>query len=276
MVFTHSSYQVDKFRPGRSPPIRPIIAKDILKPIFPTHWVKKFLKRPSRLSSTATIHIFSPSNQNIFISMSFASSSRTLLARTNIPSIGSTRGVLHRARPPRMPVLPSPHNPKHPLPTSGTSHPVPPNLGTPSVLTTVTALPDSGLTFHHSPPPSAPNYTNGAVPDLFRWTAGESVRLSGEETAMALGERRWHGSKVGWSGELVQKMRDLRAQGLSRREIGESLQIPPEQQRLIPRVAPQSREQASAKLEEFTERRAKWGYRKRLAREVRQKRKEFW
>ncbi|KAL0256017.1 hypothetical protein I308_100829 [Cryptococcus tetragattii IND107] len=41
-------------------------------------------------------------------------------------------------------------------------------------------------------------------------------------------------------------------------------------------VAPQSREQASAKAEEFAERKAKWGYRKRLARDVRQKRKEFW
>lgn len=153
--------------------------------------------------------------------MSFASSSRTVLARTIIPSIGSTRGVLHRARPPRMPALPSPHNPKQPLPTSGTSHPVPPNLGTPSILTTVTALPDSGLTFHHSPPPSAPSYTNGAIPDLFRWTTGESVRLSGEEAATALGERRWHGSKVDWSEELVQKMRDLRAQGLSRKGISE-------------------------------------------------------
>lgn len=121
---------------------------------------------------------------------------------------------------------------------------------------------------------------------------------------MALGERRWYGGKVDWSGELVQKMRDLRGQGLSRREIGEryvhssagiacefsllemelianscslsSLQIAPEQQRLISRVAPQSREQASAKVEEFAEHKAKWGYRKRLAREVRQKRKEFW
>lgn len=98
---------------------------------------------------------------------------------------------------------------------------MPPNLGTPSVLTTVTALPDSGLTFHHSPPPSAPSYTNGAIPDLFRWTAGESVRLSGEEAATALGERRWHGSKVDWSEELVQKMRDLRVQGLSRKGISE-------------------------------------------------------
>lgn len=47
------------------------------------------------------------------------------------------------------------------------------------------------------------------------------MRLSGEEAAMGLGERRWHGSKVDWSEELVQKMRDLRAQGLSRKGISE-------------------------------------------------------
>ncbi|ODN81571.1 hypothetical protein L202_01985 [Cryptococcus amylolentus CBS 6039] len=211
--------------------------------------------------------------------MSFASSSRTILPSRALSALGGTRGVLHRARPPRMPSIPSPHNPKKPLPTSGTSHAIP-SPQTPSVLTTASPLLDSqGLVFHHTPPPSAPSYKAGGVPDFLKWTVGkQGVRLSGEEGASSseVGERVWYGEKVQWGEDVVLKMRELRAQGLSRKEIGDALQIPSAQHRLIPRYAPLAKDQAQLKKEELAEQKAKWGFRKRTLRGIREKRRELW
>ncbi|WVO12470.1 hypothetical protein L204_100069 [Cryptococcus depauperatus] len=211
--------------------------------------------------------------------MPLGSSSRISLSLSVFSRLGATRGVLHRARPPRRPVLASPHTPKQQLPTSGTSHPVAPP-STPSVLSTSASLSDTGLTFCHSPPPSAPSYKTGAVPDFIKWTVGsQSVRLSGEEGAVELGKhgaRVWYGEKVEWDQQVVEKIKEMRAEGKSRREIGESLQIPSSLHRLIPRVAPLSHTQAVAKRQSTERQKASWGYQKRLDRDIRQKRKEFW
>ncbi|WWD19534.1 hypothetical protein CI109_103995 [Kwoniella shandongensis] len=211
-----------------------------------------------------------------------ASSSRTLPRSTfTLSPLGSTRGVLHRARPPRIPILPSPHTPKTPLPTSGTSHPIDPKVHTngqlPPSTTSSTSLEDSdGLTFHHSPPPSLPSYTNGQVPSLLKWLGGESVRLTGEEGAPVIKERKVFGGRAEWSEEVVSRIKELRAQGLSRKAIGETLQIPAELHRLIPRIAPQTPIQSAEKASELEAQKSTWGYKKRLSREVKQKRKEFW
>ncbi|WVF73020.1 hypothetical protein IAT40_007838 [Kwoniella sp. CBS 6097] len=211
-------------------------------------------------------------------SPTLASSSRTILPRLTLNSIGSTRGVLHRARPARIPKLLSPHTPKEPLPTSGTSHPVDPKKhGAPTSSTSAVSLEDSGLTFHHSPPPTMPSYTNGAAPTLLRWIGGENVNLTGEERAPHLkGERRSYSGELEWSEQVVQRMQQLRAEGKSRSEIGKSLNLPADQIRLIARVAPQTAVQAASKLTELEEQKSTWGYRKKLGRAVRSKRKEFW
>ncbi|OCF38146.1 hypothetical protein I316_00370 [Kwoniella heveanensis BCC8398] len=213
-------------------------------------------------------------------SPTLASSSRTILPRLAITSIGSTRGVLHRARPARIPKLLSPHAPKEPLPTSGTSHPVDPKKhGAPTPLTSAVSLEDSGLTFHHSPPPTMPSYTNGAVPTLLRWIGGENVALTGEEGAPVSRknkERKSYTGELEWTEDVVQRMQQLRAEGKSRSEIGKSLNLPADQYRLIARVAPQTAVQAASKLTELEEQKSTWGYRKKLSRAVRSKRKEFW
>ncbi|WWC64458.1 mitochondrial 54S ribosomal protein mL58 [Kwoniella dejecticola CBS 10117] len=208
-----------------------------------------------------------------------ASSSRAVLSLPTISKVGSTRGVLHRARPPRIPKLNSPHTPKEPLPTSGTSHPVDPKIhprqnaasGSSSVL-----LEDTGLTFHHSPPPSAPSYTNGAIPPLLQWLNGKSISLSGEEKAPKLEGRRTYEGELTWTEEVVERMQALRAEGKSRKQIGDALQLPQDQYRLISRVAPQTTVQKASRLTGLEAQKATWGYRKKLARAVTEKRKEFW
>lgn len=81
---------------------------------------------------------------------------------------------------------------------------------------------EGGLTFHHSPPPTAPSYTTGVVPPLLRWVAGQEVSLTGEE-----GAKRRRESKVGetapsWSEEVVQQMQEMRKLGRSRKQIGDA------------------------------------------------------
>ncbi|WRT70332.1 uncharacterized protein IL334_007330 [Kwoniella shivajii] len=210
-------------------------------------------------------------------SPTLASSSRAILSLPSISTIGSTRGVLHRARPPRITVLQSPHTPKLPKPTSGTSHPVDPKIhGQPTSSTSSTVLEDSGLTFHHSPPPSLPSYTNGGVPPFLQWLGGKSIRLTGEESAPTLNERIVYGGELEWTEEMVSRMKALRVEGKSRNEIGKALQLPGDQYRLIPRVAPQTPVQAASRITELEEQKSTWGYKKKVARAIRQKRKEFW
>ncbi|WWC91597.1 uncharacterized protein L201_006543 [Kwoniella dendrophila CBS 6074] len=218
------------------------------------------------------------------LASSSSSSSRVLLSIPSISKIGSTRGVLHRARPPRIPILHSPQEPKKQLPTSGTSHSIDPKIN-PS-LSNISSnssieLEDSpGLTFHYSPPSSLPNYTNGELPQLLKWlNQKQSIQLTGEEKALNVGkEKILYNNKLDtlWSEEQINKMIELRNQGKSRKEIGDALQLPKEQHRLISRVAPQTSVQKASKLTELEEQKATWGYRKKLARATREKRKEFW
>ncbi|KAL7418336.1 hypothetical protein Q5752_006794 [Cryptotrichosporon argae] len=202
--------------------------------------------------------------------MMFASA-RTLIA----PSLA--RSVVHHARPPRVPSLSSPHHPRAPLPTSGTSQPEPPHLvpsATPA--TSSAALDGTSLTIHHSPPPSEPSYTTGVKPDFLRWVEGGQVRLTGQEAAPVKRGRRAEGEGLEWSDEVVGRMREMRAQGMSRKRIAETLSIPTSQQHLIAREAPLSKAQAAAHVAGIEQEKAAWGPRKRLNREIREKRKEFW
>jgi hypothetical protein len=153
------------------------------------------------------------------MSSCIASSSRAVIRA--IPSRAATlqvRTVLHNARPPRIPMLNSPHQPKVVSPTPGTStpqaHPVP--------SITHSDLGDSGLTFHHAPPPSAPSYTTGAVPPFLRWVNGESVHLTGEEAAPRRKERRGDGLEPRWDGGIKGKIIEMRQRGMSRRAIAKT------------------------------------------------------
>jgi len=159
--------------------------------------------------------------------MSFLPSSVRLLSPS--PIIIFTRHVSgsHRyvkggkPKPALAPLLRSPHHPKLPLRSSGASQPHPRDLS-PSYTPTTSSVPlDNGLVLHHSPPASAPSHMTGSVPPLLKWLGGESVRLTGEEEAPAL--RGWEPARgdvvAGWSEELKERMREMRARGMSRADI---------------------------------------------------------
>lgn len=99
-----------------------------------------------------------------------------------------TRSVVHHARPARRPHYPSPLTPLVVKPTAGTSRPQPARKDQSSTTASSTHLTDStnGLTFHYAPPPSAPSYSNGVVPDLLRWVQGAQVRASEQAGAPLL------------------------------------------------------------------------------------------
>jgi hypothetical protein len=127
-----------------------------------------------------------------------------------MPRIPHTRGVLHRARPARRPSFPSPLKPLDVKPTAGTSRPRP---GSPAQTPPSVALKDTGLTFHHAPPASAPSYNTGVVPDVLKWVQGSgNVRASAQAGAPLV--RRKRVDKVeeglGLSAEVIQEMRGLR------------------------------------------------------------------
>ncbi|ORX40685.1 hypothetical protein BD324DRAFT_654450 [Kockovaella imperatae] len=143
-----------------------------------------------------------------------------------------------------------------------------------------TSLENSSLQLHHSPPASAPSYTTGNVPDLVNWLGGESVRLSGEERAplaRKLGQDlREQTLAVKSDQPLCAEIKRLRSIGLSRSKIVKRLGLPDDYRLVISAIAPESAEQA-AKREALAERVTdKMSYSKRLAREVRARRKEFW
>ena len=141
------------------------------------------------------------------------------------PRVPYTRGVLHHARPARKPAFPSPLDPVQPKPTAGTStpRPTPSSPSSSSSSSSSSASPtnasarlqDSGLEFHHAPPPSAPTYTTGIVPDVLRWAQGSSdVRRSAQAGAPLVRQKRAGGSEVkhdlGLSQEVVQEITRLR------------------------------------------------------------------
>lgn len=154
------------------------------------------------------------------MSTSIASSSRSIFRYTAPKAPQSqARTVIHHARPPRVPVLNSPHTPKTPSPSPGTStantsHPVPPQSSY--------SLENSNLTFHHAPPPSAPSYTTGSVPPLLQWVNGQQVHLTGEEGAPIRKHRRGDGKGPQWDGGVKRQMIEMRSRGMSRGDIAKT------------------------------------------------------
>lgn len=156
-----------------------------------------------------------------------ASSSRAILG----PSIRTplARTVVHHARPPRQPALRAPQTPRPARPTVGTSHPDG-STGTSSSSQTQTvtyprsaAIEGTAYTLHHAPPPSAPSYTNGTLPPFLQWCQGNTVSLTGEEQARLRKERRKEiEGGLGWDEEMLAKMRQMRADGMTRRQVGEA------------------------------------------------------
>lgn len=160
----------------------------------------------------------------------FASSSRIVLEQ--ITSVSARRSVVHHARPPRQPILRAPQTPKPRLPTSGTSYPAPTIGGdvlsasaesSSSSSPRSAKLSGSNYTLYHSPPPSAPSYTTGVMPPFLQWCKGNSISLTGEEQARLRRERKAEiEGGLGWDQAMLERMRQLRTEGKSRREIGEA------------------------------------------------------
>jgi hypothetical protein len=151
-----------------------------------------------------------------------ASSSRVVLE--TISSVTSRRTVVHHARPVRQPILRAPQTPKIRLPTAGTSFPNA-NPSSPKSASPVrsTSLQGTNYTLHHAPPPSAPSYTTGVMPPFLQWCKGNSIALTGEEGARLRKERKAEiEGGLGWDEAMLEKMRGMRAEGLSRRQIGEA------------------------------------------------------
>lgn len=151
-----------------------------------------------------------------------ASSSRVVLEA--LTSIASRRTVVHHARPVRQPILRSPQTPKERSPTPGTSYPnLDPSSSKTASQVRSTQLQGTNYTLHHSPPPSAPSYTTGAMPPFMQWCQGNSISLNSERGARLRRERKAEiAGGLGWDEEMLGKMKELRAQGLSRRKIGEA------------------------------------------------------
>ena len=145
-----------------------------------------------------------------------ASSSRLPLAHPTL-----RRTVLHHAKPPLKPMLSDPYRPKPRLPTSGPSKSHPPHLVSPEDMPLAprsVSLDGTGLTLNHAPPPSAPTYSSGVVPDLLKWVKGLPVHLTGEEAAPRRREPR---EKDGpsWDEEVVRRIAEMRGEGVSRKRI---------------------------------------------------------
>jgi len=113
---------------------------------------------------------------------------------------------------------------------------------------------------------------------LMKWLGGSSVRLTGEEAAplaLVRGERK-RPIEQEWSRQTKGTMRQLRQSGLSRTEIADRLSIPREYAMNIQRVAPLSKEQRDEVKNFHAEQKEQWGYKRRLVRAIREKRRQYW
>lgn len=159
-----------------------------------------------------------------------ASSSRAVLSTTGVSTSAARRTVVHHARPPRQPVLRAPQTPRTPLPTSGTSHPDPSasaSASSPNAQVRSTQISGTNFTLHHAPPPSAPSYTTGSMPPFLQWVRGTEVSLTGEEQArLRKGRKREVEGGLGWDEGVLSKMREMRADGKTRSQIGDAYVIP--------------------------------------------------
>lgn len=153
-----------------------------------------------------------------------ASSSRAVLSSTGTSA--GRRTVVHHARPPRQPLLRAPQVPRAPLPTSGTSHPnanVSASAASSSTQVRSTQISGTNFTLHHAPPPSAPSYTNGAMPPFLQWVRGTEVSLTGEQRAPLRKQRKREiEGGLGWDEGMLNKMREMRADGKSRSQVGDA------------------------------------------------------
>lgn len=141
----------------------------------------------------------------------------TLTPRTAFVAPAFSRSVIHHARPARRPHYPSPLTPLSVKPTAGTSRPQPHNKTPPTPpSSTLQDAPVEGLTFHYAPPPSAPSYTTGVVPDILKWTRGASdVRASGQAGAPYSKRKPAEGGRevvTMLSGEVVAEIQRLRVE----------------------------------------------------------------
>jgi hypothetical protein len=147
-----------------------------------------------------------------------------MATRPVLPRLTSTltRSVMHHARPPRVPPLRNPHEPAAPRATEGASTAHPAHLGGAGPASTSSSTIGDGLTLHHSPPPTAPSYTTGVVPELLRWTSGQQVRLTGEEGA-PLRKPRASAPKpqFEWTQDVKNKIMEMRAVGRTRSEVAD-------------------------------------------------------
>lgn len=219
------------------------------------------------------------------------SSSRPLLS-SSLPLSPSqiflqTRTVLHHARPARRPHFPSPLTPPSTKPTPGTSRPNPTaSTSQQQQPNPSTVLADSGLIFHHAPPPSFPNYKTGLVPDVLKWVGGsEGVRMSGQRVGPYVRQRRGtvveDGDRQGLDlGEdVVEEIRRLRAEDpvkWTRSALSKKYSLQPHQASLLARLAPATKSHRLSLQEDLSKQKETWGFNKRIAREAREVRKGFW
>lgn len=220
-----------------------------------------------------------------------------------------TRGVLHNARLTRKPILPEPTTPRPRKPThrETASRPRPHEAHIPSRL----VLQDTGASLHHIPPPSAPTYTAGMVPDVLRWADGEDdVRASAQAGAPAVRPNAPAvDSAAGWviKQETVEQIRKLRAEDpvkWTRKALAQKyvsilasllqlflslsicadcdskmlsrFNIPSHMSHQIAWHAPIPKAQQEAMRESLAQRKSKWGFNKAVAREARVIRRSLW
>lgn len=128
----------------------------------------------------------------------------------------SRRTVVHHARPPRRPRHATHLEALEVKPTAGTSRPNPKSQPKPSVNSVSFSHDGVELELHHVPPPTAPNYTSGRVPEVLRWLGGANdVPADAQGLAAPFvrkGAAADAGQVEGLSSEIVEQMRELRAQ----------------------------------------------------------------
>lgn len=130
---------------------------------------------------------------------------------------------MHHARPPRQPMLRAPQTPRARLPTAGTSYPNPSSSSTQAAYPRSAPIHGTNYTLHHAPPPSAPSYSTGTLPPFLQWCQGRSVNLTGEEKAPKRKERKREiEGGLGWDEGILAKMRQMRTDGMTRRQVGEA------------------------------------------------------
>lgn len=129
----------------------------------------------------------------------------------------SRRTVVHHARPPRRPRQATHLEALEVKATAGTSRPNPTSQPKPSINSVSFNHQGVELELHHVPPPTAPDYTSGRVPDVLRWLGGANdVRADAQGVGAPFVRSGGAASAEQVQGllsnEVVEQMRQLRAQ----------------------------------------------------------------